>query len=182
MQGQFDIIVIGSGLGGLECGAMLAREGMGVCVTEQADVPGGCRQPFSRRGQAIDTGMHYIGSMQAGGIMRRYFEYFGILGSLRLRPLDEAFDVVSLPGAGDYAYMHGYEAFEKHIGELFPAASASGCTARGGCRPGERNTSGHRRPDSSANASQTRCCAMSSRGRTPSTEACAKARRSTTTR
>ncbi len=166
MEGQFDIIVIGSGLGGLECGAMLAREGMGVCVTEQADVPGGCLQSFSRRGHAIDTGMHYIGSMQAGGIMRRYFEYFGILGSLRLRPLDEAFDVVSLPGAGDYAYMHGYEAFEKHIGG----------------RPGERNTSGHRRPDSSANASQTRCCAMSSRGRTPSTEACAKARRSTTTR
>ena len=27
MQGQFDIIVIGSGLGGLECGAMLARSG-----------------------------------------------------------------------------------------------------------------------------------------------------------
>ena len=124
MEGQFDIIVIGSGLGGLECGAMLAREGMGVCVTEQADVPGGCLQSFSRRGHAIDTGMHYIGSMQAGGIMRRYFEYFGILGSLRLRPLDEAFDVVSLPGAGDYAYMHGYEAFEKHIGELFPHEKA----------------------------------------------------------
>ena len=76
---------------------MLAREGMGVCVAEQAALPGGCLQSFSRRGHAIDTGMHYIGSMQAGGIMRRYFEYFGILGSLRLRPLDEAFDVVSLP-------------------------------------------------------------------------------------
>ena len=124
MQGQFDIIVIGSGLGGLECGAMLAREGMGVCVAEQAALPGGCLQSFSRRGHEIDTGMHYIGSMQAGGIMRRYFEYFGILGSLRLRPLDEAFDVVSLPGAGDYAYMHGYEAFEKHLGELFPHEKA----------------------------------------------------------
>ena len=97
---------------------------MGVCVAEQAALPGGCLQSFSRRGHAIDTGMHYIGSMQAGGIMRRYFEYFGILGSLRLRPLDEAFDVVSLPGAGDYAYMHGYEAFEKHLGELFPHEKA----------------------------------------------------------
>lgn len=60
MQGQFDIIVIGSGLGGLECGAMLAREGMGVCVAEQAALPGGCLQSFSRRGHEIDTGMHYI--------------------------------------------------------------------------------------------------------------------------
>ena len=176
MQGQFDIIVIGSGLGGLECGAMLAREGMGVCVAEQAALPGGCLQSFSRRGHAIDTGMHYIGSMQAGGIMRRYFEYFGILGSLRLRPLDEAFDVVSLR-----TKRRGSAATARSCAKS-AAASVSGCTARGGCRTGERNTSGHRRPDSSANASQTRCCAMSSRGRTPSTEACAKVRRSTTTR
>lgn len=27
MQEEFDIIVIGSGLGGLECGVMLSREG-----------------------------------------------------------------------------------------------------------------------------------------------------------
>ena len=184
MEGQFDIIVIGSGLGGLECGAMLAREGMGVCVAEQAALPGGCLQSFSRRGHAIDTGMHYIGSMQAGGIMRRYFEYFGILGSLRLRPLDEAFDVVSLPGAGDYAYMHGYEAFEKHLGEWFPHEKAGLGRYCAKLREigGSIGIGVHRRPDSSANASQTRCCAMSSRGRTPSTEACAKVRRSTTTR
>lgn len=144
--------------------------------------------------------MHYIGSMQAGGIMRSYFEYFGILGSLRLRPLDEAFDVVSLPGAGDYAYMHGYEAFEKHIGELFPHEKAGlgrycaklreigGSIGHRGAPHGAVVGRGNEiprgtgRPDSSANASQTRCCAMSSRGRIPSTEACAKVRRSTTTR
>ena len=44
MQEEFDIIVIGSGLGGLECGVMLSREGMGVCIVEQAAVPGGCLQ------------------------------------------------------------------------------------------------------------------------------------------
>ena len=70
MQEEFDIIVIGSGLGGLECGVMLSREGMGVCIVEQAAVPGGCLQSFRRRGHSIDTGMHYVGSMQQGGIMR----------------------------------------------------------------------------------------------------------------
>lgn len=39
--------------------------------------------------------MHYVGSMQQGGIMRRYFDYFGIGDSLEIRPLDEAFDIVS---------------------------------------------------------------------------------------
>lgn len=124
MQEEFDIIVIGSGLGGLECGVMLSREGVGVCVVEQAAVPGGCLQSFRRRGHSIDTGMHYVGSMQQGGIMRRYFDYFGIGDSLEIRPLDEAFDIVSPGGAGEFAYMHGYDEFRRHLTSLFPREAA----------------------------------------------------------
>ena len=29
---KYDIIIIGSGLGGLECGAILSKEGFNVCV------------------------------------------------------------------------------------------------------------------------------------------------------
>ena len=124
MQEEFDIIVIGSGLGGLECGVMLSREGLGVCIVEQAAVPGGCLQSFRRRGHSIDTGMHYVGSMQQGGIMRRYFDYFGIGDSLEIRPLDEAFDIVSPGGAGEFAYMHGYDEFRRHLTSLFPREAA----------------------------------------------------------
>lgn len=124
MQEGFDIIVIGSGLAGLECGVLLAREGMEVCIVEQASVLGGCLQSFRRHGCTIDTGLHYVGSMQPGGIMRRYFEYFGILDALRLRPLDEAFDIVSPGAAGDFAFLRGYDAFERHLAELFPHEKA----------------------------------------------------------
>ena len=124
MQEEFDIIVLGSGLGGLECGVMLSREGLGVCVVEQAAVPGGCLQSFRRRGHFIDTGMHYVGRMQQGGIMRRYFDYFGIGDSLEIRPLDEAFDIVSPGGAGEFAYMHGYDEFRRHLTSLFPREAA----------------------------------------------------------
>lgn len=124
MQEQFDIIVIGSGLGGLECGAILSREGLGVCVVEQAQHFGGCLQSFRRRGHTIDTGMHYAGSLQEGGILRRYFEYFGIWESLRVQPLDDEFDIVRPDAAGEFAYMHGYRAFERHLTELFPHEKA----------------------------------------------------------
>ena len=32
---KYDIIIIGSGLGGLECGAILSKEGFNVCVVEK---------------------------------------------------------------------------------------------------------------------------------------------------
>lgn len=66
---------------------MLSREGVGVCVVEQAAVPGGCLQSFAPPRPFHRHGMHYAGSMQQGGIMRRYFDYFGIGIRSEIRPL-----------------------------------------------------------------------------------------------
>lgn len=43
---KYDVIIIGSGLGGLTCGATLSKEGYNVCVIEKNPVPGGCFQTF----------------------------------------------------------------------------------------------------------------------------------------
>ncbi|MDE6157521.1 MAG: FAD-dependent oxidoreductase, partial [Muribaculaceae bacterium] len=40
-------IIIGSGLGGLSTGLILARNGYDVTVVEQGSQPGGCLQCFS---------------------------------------------------------------------------------------------------------------------------------------
>ena len=37
---KYDIIIIGSGLGGLECGAILSKEGYHVCVLEKNELFG----------------------------------------------------------------------------------------------------------------------------------------------
>ncbi|NEQ97564.1 MAG: NAD(P)-binding protein [Cyanothece sp. SIO2G6] len=51
-----DVIVIGSGLGGLVAGAMLARYGQQVIVCESHGIPGGAAHSFSRRGFHFDSG------------------------------------------------------------------------------------------------------------------------------
>ena len=79
---QYDVIIIGGGLGGLSCGVMLAKEGLSVCVLEQHSVIGGCLQSFHRNGRTLDTGMHYVGSLSEGQIMHQYFKYLGIMDSL----------------------------------------------------------------------------------------------------
>ena len=43
-------VIIGSGLGGLACGVMLARNGYDVTVLEQGAQIGGCLQCFNRGG------------------------------------------------------------------------------------------------------------------------------------
>ena len=49
---KYDIIIIGSGLGGLECGAILSKEGYNVCVLEKNELFGGCFQTYRRKNVA----------------------------------------------------------------------------------------------------------------------------------
>ena len=119
-MGRYDIIIIGSGLGGLSCGATLSKEGYNVCVLEKNALPGGCFQNFKRNGRVLDTGIHYIGSMDEGEILRQYFSYFGILDRLNIRRMDEdAFDCV-LYQDKEYRFAMGKERFVETFADQFP--------------------------------------------------------------
>lgn len=121
---HYDAIIIGSGLGGLACGATLSREGMKVRVLERHGIAGGCLQSFRRQGRMLDTGMHYVGSMAPGQILHQYFKYYGIVDRLQLDRLDpEAYDVIRF-GEERYAYACGYDRFAERLAERFPAERA----------------------------------------------------------
>ncbi len=120
MNPKFDVVIIGSGLGGLECGVILSKEGYNVCVLEQGEVFGGCLQSFSRRGRLVDTGIHYLGSMGEGQTMRQYLKYFGIFDKLSIVKLAKDFDAITLGDEKEYVYKTGYEAFRAYFTELFP--------------------------------------------------------------
>jgi phytoene dehydrogenase-like protein len=51
-----DIIVIGSGIGGLSCAALLAKYGYRVIVCESHSIPGGAAHSFERNGFRFDSG------------------------------------------------------------------------------------------------------------------------------
>ncbi|MBW4551878.1 MAG: NAD(P)/FAD-dependent oxidoreductase [Aphanocapsa sp. GSE-SYN-MK-11-07L] len=51
-----DIVVIGSGIGGLSCAALLARYGFKVIVCESHTIPGGAAHAFERHGFRFDSG------------------------------------------------------------------------------------------------------------------------------
>lgn len=118
---EYDVIVIGGGLGGLTTAAMLSKEGLGVLVVEQHSVIGGCLQSFSRAGRTLDTGMHYVGSLDNGEIMHQYFKYLGVIDSLKLRKLDEnGFDHFHFSDGTTYCHAMGYERFAETLAAHFP--------------------------------------------------------------
>ncbi len=57
---KYDIIIIGSGLGGLECAYILSKEGYNVCVLEKNARVGGCLHDFKIEGTIFEKGVHYI--------------------------------------------------------------------------------------------------------------------------
>lgn len=114
-----DVIIIGSGLGGLSCGAILSKEGKRVCVVEKEPVPA---DACGRSGAAerCSTRACTTPRMADGEIHHHFLRYCGIYDSLHLQRLDEAFDVIHL-GDREYSFCQGYDRFVDALSAEFPA-------------------------------------------------------------
>ena len=93
---EYDVVVVGAGIGGLTCAAYLAKFGARVLVIERHSVPGGLCSFFKRKGFRFDSGAHYFGglgdSKSLGGMLLRPL---GLdLEFLRIDPVD----ILRFPG------------------------------------------------------------------------------------
>lgn len=114
------IIIIGSGLGGLSCGVILAKNGYDVTVLEKEYQYGGCLQCFKRKGVKFETGMHFIGSADKGQTLDKLLRYLEIRDALKLSQLNtNGYDVISL-GNDHFQFANGREAFIETIAASFP--------------------------------------------------------------
>jgi all-trans-retinol 13,14-reductase len=117
---KYDVVIIGGGLGGLQCGYILSREGYNVCLLEKNSHPGGCLQTFRRNNSIFDTGMHYIGSMDDGQVLNNFFRYFGLSGKLKLKRMDEnGYDIVKYNDK-EYNFGMGHDRFVETMLGYFP--------------------------------------------------------------
>lgn len=119
---KYDVVVIGSGLGGLVSAVTLAKEGRRVCVLEKNKQFGGNLQTFSRNKKIFDTGVHYIGGLADGQNLHRYFSYLGIMSELKIEPMPTVFDEICFGNDPRcYPVAQGYEAFVARLVQEFPA-------------------------------------------------------------
>lgn len=122
LKKKYDVVIVGSGLGGLVSAIILAKEGKSVCVLEKNNQFGGNLQTFVRDKTIFDTGIHYIGGLSEGQNLHSYFSYIGIMDDLRLKKMDEdAYDVITFEGdPNQYPHAQGYENFIQQLVKYFP--------------------------------------------------------------
>ncbi|MCB9613641.1 MAG: NAD(P)/FAD-dependent oxidoreductase [Sandaracinus sp.] len=119
MTERFDVIVVGSGIGGLTAALTCARAKRSVLLLEAGKQFGGYTNPFSRKHFHFDPGIHYIGEAGPGGSFRHMLDRLG-LEDVRFTELDpDGFDHYVFP---DYAVKNcvGLERFRDRLAADFP--------------------------------------------------------------
>lgn len=94
---DWDVVVVGAGIGGLVCGALLALHGRRVLVLERHYEIGGLSQSFRRGHFRFEVGVHYVGDVGAGQVPGRLFSIVSG-GRLRWAPLPREHDRLAAPG------------------------------------------------------------------------------------
>jgi len=119
LNGPYDAIVIGSGIGGLTTAACLSKLGKKVVVFEQHYTAGGFTHSYDRNGYEWDVGVHYIGDMGADHTLgKRLFDHITD-GNLKWAPLADRYDRIFL-GERHVDLVAGPKAFATELKQAFP--------------------------------------------------------------
>ena len=121
---SYDAIVIGSGMGGLAAAALLATQARRrVLVLERHYVPGGFTHTFRRPGYEWDVGVHYIGDVQPGRMLRALFDEITD-AKLEWEDMGEVYDRAFL-GDFRFDFPRGESALRERLHAAFPSERAA---------------------------------------------------------
>ena len=116
----FDVIIIGSGIGGLVTASQLAAKGAKVLVLESYVIPGGSASYFQRQGYTFDVGASMIfgmGSQGTTNLLTRALDAVNI--TLKTIP-DDVQIHYHLPDNLDIKVDRDYEKFLQNLIAYFP--------------------------------------------------------------
>ncbi len=115
---DYDVIIIGGGLGGLTAGAKLAKEGRRVLLIEQHDRPGGCATTFKRKDYTLEVGLHEMDGLDPRDMKTRIFRDLGVFDEVSFLKLPEFYRFIN--GRHDFTMPHDPDQAIVSLIRVFP--------------------------------------------------------------
>ncbi len=122
LESNYDVIIIGSGIGGLTSAACLSKMGKKVLVLEQHYTAGGFTHSYARNGYEWDVGVHYIGDVGSKNtVIRKMFDFISD-NKLQWASMDENYDRFYF-GDEQFDLIAGKKSFVNNLKQRFPKES-----------------------------------------------------------
>ena len=119
-ENEYDVAIVGAGVGGLSCGALLAKRGLKVLVVEQHYLAGGYCTSFPRKGHStFDAGVHDISGLGPKGPVRFLLRELGIEKTLEFKRVTNEYVFPDIR----FQVPHDWKDFVNLLSSHFPAES-----------------------------------------------------------
>lgn len=125
---NYDIIVIGAGVGGLTTSLMLSQAGKKVGIFEKHYIPGGYATNFIRKGKngqiyKFDASLHALASLGKDGLCNSIFKDLGLLNKVDF--LKDTHETLLTIGDKTYTFKLEFESFKKFLLDNFSQDSSA---------------------------------------------------------
>jgi len=119
---SFDAVIIGSGIGGLSVGIILARLRYRVAVIEKNPLPGGLMRSYTRDGVDCPVGVHYFGAFGEGQPLRRMFDFMGVTDAVSAERMGRGGEPIDRYLFDDFTFdlPEGIDTFAEALEAAFP--------------------------------------------------------------
>ncbi|MBI3377233.1 MAG: NAD(P)/FAD-dependent oxidoreductase [Nitrospirae bacterium] len=124
---KYDDIVVGSGISGMTMSLILGMNGRKVLLLEKAPHIGGSISVFYRNGIPFDTGFHFTGGLQKGGMLHDMLSVLGLYDLIQpvFLPKDNANSFYFESENRSYEVPYGFSKLRDRFKNYFPSAAAA---------------------------------------------------------
>lgn len=114
----YDVIVIGSGMGGLVASSYLVKRGLKILLLEKEKQVGGYVSSFKRQGFTFDATGTFVGGCQRGGEFYQVLKEIGIQEEIEFIPIHHIQNIY--PGFEVHLGQGGFQSYMETLLTLFP--------------------------------------------------------------
>ncbi len=119
MVKKYDVIIIGSGIGGLTAAAILSKKGKRVLVVEKNPMPGGYAVSFTRKGFEFNVSMHLLNGYEKTGFICATLKKYNILNIDNFKKTKHIYRSI-WPGFNFLVRQNGIKEYVNVLAKHFP--------------------------------------------------------------